>query len=499
MWSQIKRIIRQILNPGEDFNQRVVSSGFWVFALRITERSFNLLRLLILARILAPHDFGLLGIALLTMAALERFSEPGFGQALIQKKDDIESYLNTAWTFKILRSVILFIIIYLISPYVAFFFETSEAEPIIQAIGLCILFSGFNNIGTIYFRKELEFNREFAFRFSRTIVDFVVAVSAAIILQSVWALVYGKVASTLVACIVSYLIHPYRPRLSFDLPKARELFTFGKWVMGSTILIFLLTQGDDIFVGKLLGAAALGFYQLAYRISNMPATEITKVISQVTFPAYSKLQDNVKKLRKSYLMVLQFTTFLSIPLAGMILVLASDFTRLFLGEKWMPMVPAMQVLAIFGLLRSIGATTGPVFMAVGKPELVTKITFIRLFLMLALIYPLTITWGIVGASIAVVLSILLLDPIAYFLVIKITKCSVSEFGKMIIFPFLGTAVMVSPFIYFKYYLVEIGVISFFGLIALALILYLLMVYIFDRYTSYNFSLVKKQLSAIKGD
>ena len=202
---------------------------------------------------------------------------------------------------------------------------------------------------------------------------------------------------------MSYLIHPYRPHLSSDLGKAKKLFGFGKWILGSSILIFLITQGDDIFVGKLLGATALGFYQLAYRISNMPATEITHVISQVSFPAYSKLQDDLAKLREAYLRVLQVTTFLSFPIAGLIFVLAPDFTKILLGEKWMPMVPAMQVLAIFGAIRAFGATTGSIFQGVGRPSILTKLAAIQLLMMIAIIYPLTNEFGIFGTAIAILI------------------------------------------------------------------------------------------------
>ncbi len=112
----------------------------------------------------------------------------------------------------------------------------------------------------------------------------------------------------------------------------------------------MITQGDDILVGKLLGVSALGFYQLAYKLSNIPAIEIAHATSRVTFPAYSKLQDNLPRLREAYLRVLQLTAFLSFAIAGVILVLASDFTRIALGEKWMPMVPTVQALCIFGMI-----------------------------------------------------------------------------------------------------------------------------------------------------
>ncbi len=389
----------------ESLSQRVIKSGFWVFSLKITERAFSLIRLIILARILAPHDFGLMGIAMLTMATLETFSQTGFQAALIQKKENTELYLDAAWTIMIIRGFILFTILYFIAPYAAIFFKSPQAKPIIRIIGFSILFQAFTNIGVIYFRKELEFNKQFIYQLSGTLADFIVAISAAVILRSVWALVFGLLAGNAVRCFVSYLIHPYRPHLSSDLGKAKELFGFGKWVLGSSILIFLLTQGDDIFVGKLLGTTALGFYQLAYRISNMPATEITHVISQVTFPAYSKLQDNIPKLREAYLKVLQVTAFLSFPIAGLIFVLAPDFTKIFLGEKWMPMVPAMRTLCVYGILRSLAATGGPLLLAKGKPHIQTIFSSLELIIMGILIYPFTKKWGINGTSLVMCIRI----------------------------------------------------------------------------------------------
>jgi len=435
-------IISNLNNPGENFSQRIVRSGFWVFLLRIVQRLFSFGRLVILARILSPNDFGLMGIALLTMATLDTFSQTGFQQALIQKKKDIKPYLDSAWTVLILRGFILFVILYFIAPYATAFFNSPEAKTIIQVIGLAILFQAFTNIGVIYFQKELEFNKQFIYQFSGTLIDFIVAISTALILKSVWALVFGLLAGNATRCFVSYLIHPYRPHLSSDLRKAKELFGFGKWILGSIILVFLITQGDDIFVGKLLGVTALGFYQMAYRISNMPATEITHVISQVTFPAYSKLQDNIPKLREAYLKVLQLTAFLSFPIAGLIFVLAPDFTKIFLGEKWMPMVPAMQVLVFAGLVRSIAATTGPIFYAVGKPKIDTQWQIVRLSVLVALIYPFTIKWGIFGASIVVFLSIFVSNIGFCFKAIKITKCGTKDFANTMLSSLVGSVIAV---------------------------------------------------------
>ena len=477
--NKIKKVFNNLITPSETLSQKVVKGGFWVFFLRIVNRGFSLIRLIILARILAPSDFGLMGIALLTMSTLETFSQTGFQAALIQKKEDIKSYLNSAWTVLILRGFILFIILYFIAPYAAIFFDSPEAKPIIRVIGFSILFHAFTNIGITYFKKELEFNKEFIYQFSGTLADFIVAVTAVLILKNVWALVLGLLAGNIVRCFVSYLIHPYRPHLSKDLGKAKELFGFGKWILGSSILIFLITQGDDIFVGKILGTTALGFYQLAYRISNMPATEITQVISQVTFPAYSKLQDDIPKLRESYLKVLQITAFLSFPIAGLIFALAPDFTKIFLGEKWMPMVPAMMILVWWGVIRSMAGVNSSILQAVKKPDIITKLSAIKLLILAILIYPLSIKWGITGTSLAVLLSAIFITPNTFYITIsKVLRSKISVFFKATSVPFAGTIFIVSLIAFFIPD--NLSLVGFILVVIVGITCYFLVTYILDK-------------------
>ncbi len=436
----MRKKLHTLLNTsGENLSQKALISGFWVFSLRIGQQAFRFARLVILARILVPGDFGLMGIALLTLATLETFSQTGFKPALVQKKENIGPYLDTTWTFLILRGLALFGILYVLAPYVAVFFGVPEAEPIVQVIGLSAVFQAFTNIGTVYFQKELEFKRQFAFQFAGTIIEFVATVAAAIILQNVWALVIGLLAGSAVNMVASYLVHPYRPKFRLDVTKARELSGFGKWVFGSTVLIFLITQGDDILVGKVLGVTALGLYQLAYRFSNMPATEITHVISQVSFPVYAKLQDTIPKLREAYFTTLKVTMFLSVPIAGFIFLLGPAFTILFLGEKWADMIPVLQLLAVYGLVRSFGATTGPIFQGVFKPHILTRLAFLQLVLMAVIIYPLTVYYGLIGTTVAIILPNLVTQILAAVAVAEILEAGLAQFQSSMLPATLSTA------------------------------------------------------------
>ena len=478
----------------EPLSKKVVRGGMWVFGLKIISRGLGFIRTIILARLLAPEDFGLLGIAMLAIATLETFSRTGFETALIQKKNNVELYLDTTWTVSAIRGIVLFLILFLSAPVVAKFFNSPQATLVIKVIAVSTLLSGFRNVGVLFFQKELEFNKQFVYELSAILVDLTVAITLAFMLRNVWALVWGGVAGNFVRLFMSYILHPYRPHVRFYKAEFKELFGFGKWALGSSILIFLITQGDDIFVGKMLGVTILGFYQMAYLISNLPATEITHVISQVTFPAYSKLQDDIPKLREAYLNVLQLTVFLSFPIAGLIFVLAPDFTKIFLGEKWMPMVPAMQVLAIFGATRAFGATTGPIFLGVGKPGILTKLAAIQLLMMIAIIYPLTNRFGIFGTAIAIVIPNLITQIFTSTYILNIIKCSSIEFIRILLFPLICT-ILTSLLFLIKTVWISIDGVKLSILIIFGMISYLGISYLFMK--TFNYNIIKIIIQSIK--
>lgn len=475
------------LTPDPGLSRRVIRGGMWVFSLGITGQVFRLARTIVLARVLVPDDFGLIGFALLAMSVLAIFSKIGFDIALIQGKDGTDLYLDTAWTAQVARGIVVSGVLFAAAPLVSMFFDAPEVVPIVRVIALAELFRGFTSIGIIYFRKELEFGKQFLYEFSGIVADLAVAIPAALILRSVWALVFGLLAGQFVQFIMSYVIHPYRPRLKIDLRELGQLFRFGKWILSSSILAFLLTQGDAILVGRILGATALGFYQMAYRLSNLPATQITQVISQVSFPAYSKLQDNAERLRKAYLEVLQLTFFISIPLATVIFILAPNFTALFLGEKWIPMVGAMKILVFWGALRSITASAGALLTGVGRPDITAKLQFTRLLVFATLVYPFTVRWGIIGTALVVCGVALLFTPFYMYFSGKLVGCPRYAFFRVIGAPTIGAIVMLLGASLAGVFLsAEQRFLNFLVLLVTSFLTYMATMLVLDRTTGYGF-------------
>ena len=177
----------KLFRPGQSWSQRVAHAGFWAFALHLAEQLVILCRLFVLAVLLAPRDFGLFGMALITLIALNTLSRTGFEQALIHKKEEIKPYLEVAWTVLFLRGLLLAVLLLAVAPWAAAFFREPDAVPLMRTLSLSCLFQGLTNIGVVNFQKKLEFHKEFAFRFSGVLVDLLVAITAAFVFRSAWA------------------------------------------------------------------------------------------------------------------------------------------------------------------------------------------------------------------------------------------------------------------------------------------------------------------------
>lgn len=484
----LREKVKNLLKDGQSLSQKVVRAGMWVFGIRVISRVFGLVRTIILARLLNPSDFGLFAIALLTVSALETFSQTGFETALVQKKEDIGQYLDTAWTALVLRGIILFGLLFFLAPLVARFFENSEITLVLQVIAISLLIRGFTNIGIVYFQKELELNKQFIYEFTGRVVDVFVAISLAFLWRNVWAFVFGLLGGEGVRLIASFVLHPHRPKLYFDLGKGRKMFSFGRWILGTNIVTFFANQGDDIFLGKMLGVTLLGFYQMAFQISEKIKSEITTVIGQVVFPAYSKLQDNTNKLREAYIRTLQFVNSITIPLASGLVILAPEFTKIVLTEKWLPIVPALRVLALAGVVRSIIAVGGNLFTAVGRPDIDFKMNAARVSVMAVAIYPLTALWGMVGTAMAVLLGLLVIFPVWVLASHRFVGLNLKEHIEVFFPPLAGAGLILATVLSFKLVVGRIYVTEFILAILASVLIYSAFVYALGK--KYNYGVAK---------
>ncbi len=417
------------MNENQNLTGRVMKSGFWALGLRMGNRGVGLVRVLILARLLLPEDFGLLGIALLTVAAIETFTVTGFDQALVQREDTEDRFWDTAWLTAAGRGIALAAVVFAAAPAVAWFFDRPDSVWVVRAMAAGPLIRGFSNLGIVRYVREMDFRRRFVYEFGITLVDAAVSIPLAIALRSVWALVLGLIAGQVAGLFISWLQRPVRVSLRFDRGSFSELFGFGRWVTGSSIMNFLLVQGDDVVVGRLLGASSLGLYQMAYRIGTLPVTEAGQVIASVTFPAFSRLRNDRERLRGAFFRVVGIAAMAAVPGGLAIALLGADFVSVVLGPNWTPMTGALVILAVFSAFSGLGTVYTPLLHAIGRPDLPAKIILFRLGILAAAIVPLTFHLGLAGTATAVLVSSVLVNPAGAWIVTRELEGRLGEFAR----------------------------------------------------------------------
>jgi O-antigen/teichoic acid export membrane protein len=440
-----------------EIGKKVASGAAWMVLMKFVVRGLGLISTIILARLLIPEDFGLVAIAMIFYELLDILGSFSFDLLLIQKQNAKRQHYDTAWTLNVFQGFISALILYLIAPTIADFYQEPRLVAIMQLLAVGIFLKGFENIGIVAFRKELELHKEFVFLVSKKVIAASITITIAYIYRSYWALVIGMLASTISGVIFSYLMHPYKPK--FSLEKAREVIGFSKWLLLSNILIFFNGKSDDFIVGKMVGTAQLGFYTIAYEISNLPTTELVHPITRAIFPGYSKIASDTDQLQNGFLGVLSIVILLVLPIACGIAITADVLVPLLLGERWLPAVGLIEILALFGITRLFVANTGAVYLALGKPKMLTYLTCGRLAIGLPLMLIGALKYGEYGVAWAVFASGAIMAPINYALLTRLLQLRLRDIIAVVWRPILSSIAMVGVIIVIKNIWIPDGSIS----------------------------------------
>ena len=420
-----------------------------------------------------PEIYGLMAICMVVMDGIEVFTQTGFGAALIYRQENIEEAKHTTFTTNVVRGFILSLIVILIAPIFANYYVRPDLTNVIRILSLSFIIRGFSNINLVILRKELDFKKITFLEIAGNVIYCIIIIILVIFLQNIWALVISAVVSSLTNTVFSFILIPGKFCFRINFQIFKELYSYGRFITGAVIVTFILTQGDNAFVGKVLGMETLGYYVLAFGLANLPVTAITFMTQRIMFPAYSKIQSDFQALQRLYLKVLKFLATFAIPSAAGIGILAPEIVRIVYGAKWLPAVAALQVLCGFGAIRSISATTSSILSAVGKPNIVFYTSAARLIIMASLIYPFTHKYGIVGTSYAILIPIFLEWITGIIYISKTIKLKISNILITIFYPILSSIVMMLSLVFLKNYFTIINIYTLISFIFLGVFAYFL--------------------------
>lgn len=391
---------------GSNLKARVARGSLILATGTFAERGMRLVRNMILARLLAPDEFGLLAVVIAAAAMLEAFAEFGVKQSVVHnKKGDEEEYLNVAWWFQAMRGIGLFVIAYLASPWISRFYNNVELLPLMRVAFAAILFNSFISPRVHVLEKKIHFGKwVFLSQGSGLLGTLVTLGITFFLVRNVWALVIGFVTEAMFRCLLSFVLCPFLPRLSIHKDSLRDIFKYARRMLGVPILAAMAFQVDVLVLGKVVSAEQVGMYWLGLQLALQINMLYFKVVYPVLLPVFAEKQDDKQFLSNAIMKVTTYTGVLGIPITTFLVVCASSILSTVYGSAYAAVAIPFGLLCVYAFIRIQGSALVQTYFAIGKPHLHRRFVILRLTILACLIYPGIVQFGLVGAAAVVLLA-----------------------------------------------------------------------------------------------
>ncbi|OGY90197.1 MAG: hypothetical protein A2677_04175 [Candidatus Komeilibacteria bacterium RIFCSPHIGHO2_01_FULL_52_14] len=394
-----------LMSSDPNIYTKTVHSGKWFALSTIAQRIINFFAFLILARLLLPADYGVISIVFLVTGIIDDVSTPGFGAALLQKKDNVEYYLRAVWTWDVLRSAVLAGLIVILSGEISSFFKIPQYHLLIALSGLLLVIPSVSNPKQLYFFKELDFKKIFIRDVTGGLVYAVAAVLWVIFVSpTAWALFWANVISQTSEVAMTYVLMPARVRFDFRLRKLWDLSHYSRWIYGQNLLNYFLTSLDKIFIARMLNSSDLGVYARAKDLPTVITSPVTSGIRRVGFAAFAKVQDSLGQVQRGFVKSVDFFLLVSVPVSVLLILEGGTLVQVFLGDKWLPISMPLKLFSIAAILLGLVGIARLVANAVGRPSLNFKTNVMQLIVSAPILYIGILNYGLLGAVVGSMLS-----------------------------------------------------------------------------------------------
>lgn len=404
------------------------------------QQAIRFVIIIVLTKLLNPGDFGIFAMVLVFTEFILPLREWGFQAALIQKENIDQEYQSTAFLAICCVAVILYLLSLIFAPLVGWFFNSSLVAQIIPIIAVIFLLSPFGSIQWAVLSRRLDFKTIVLINTAATFGYGIAACAFAFKGFGVWSLVWATIFREFLSSLMLWFSRGWRPLLKFSLGKFRELWSFSISCMGSGILDYGVNYFDNLVVGKFLGAAPLGFYNLAFNTISQPQTRIVSQVASVIFPIYSMIKNDPKRIRDAYLKTVKMVAVITVPFVSILFMVAHDFVLVFYGPKWLPAVLPIRIMCFYGLIRALTSIASPVFLSKGRPDIKLKLSIFSLCVFILCLF-FGIRHGIVGVSMAVLIFALVNFFPTFYLSDRLLDIEHRKLGA-IIFKYIALAAII---------------------------------------------------------
>ena len=412
----------------ESLKKKFILGTSWTTSEHIILTIVGVIQLSITSRLLTPVDFGVYAIATF-FSGLGRIAfSMGLSAALIQKKGEIKSYLDTTWSAGILVAAVISAIIMACIPFVckSYYHNTEAIGPSIVILLNCIFVTA-SNPALIIFQKQIDLKKIFFLNVFSKLFSFLMVILCVSFYRSYWGLVIALLSESLFRLVYSYFLYPYRPHFKLNWSQFKELYSFSGWIQLKNVVSWLSGSIDTAIVGNVLGTERLGFYNRAQSVSNYAPTFIHAVIDTVAFPLYSQISEDVQRTNKVVISVQNMMICLMSLISILFIRYSDKVILIVLGEKWISMATVFSVLGIAYLLQALLLSFNPLLRAYGFTRQEFVFYVIKTGITAVLLYPFVKQWDLLGAAWAIAASVLVAFPIMVGIIKKRTHIKLLDF------------------------------------------------------------------------
>jgi O-antigen/teichoic acid export membrane protein len=414
--------------------QKTVSGFKWLAFNQIIQRVIRVIAFAILSRILEPSVFGLFAMAFIAVDGFSLFKSFGVDAALIQRREDesFERAKHTAFYLVQLIGIGIFVIFQITAPIVGSFLKNQEVVTIMRVLGVIFIIGNLGRIPNVLLTKRMEFRLLSIIEFVTSVINAVCSVIFALIWPNVWSLVLAYLVKQLFYASSVWWFERYRIKFVFDPKIAKQLFHFGKFLVGIGFIGYLGYNLDSMLISRYLGATALGFFVMAANVTAFTQQQVMQHLGRVLFPAMASLQDEPERIKGAYLKSVRFISTVAIPFSLGIILVAKDFVLAFYGDKWLAIVPMIQLLAIAQLADPLTGTSGAVFMGCGKTKYNYYTELLRFALRLITAIPLMKHFGIMGIVYSSLIVEIMQEIVVFVLVKRLIHFTIMDYVRQLI-------------------------------------------------------------------
>ena len=384
---------------------RNARSFFWNLSENLITQVIQFTIGIIMARILMPSDYGLVGILYVYTAICATVTNGGFSAALIQNPARDESDYSTVFFFNLVVSVALALLLCALSPLIASFYHQPLLEGLTKVMALPMVINAFNLVQRTRLTIQLNFGLLAKIGVTAALVQGATGVAMAYNGFGVWSIAWAQVAGALTSCLLCWILSGWKPSKGFSSAAFKRMFGYGSKLLTSSLIDTVWNNIYPLIIGKFYTPASLGYFTRAHGYATLPSATITDVVSRVTFPILSEMQHDKQQLQKSYNQMLLLTAFFMFPLMIGIATLAEPLIRLMLTDKWIPCVPYLQILCVTMMLYPVHALSLTLLKVIGRSDLFLRLELWKKSLgiiVLIVTLPLgveTMCWGMLFLSV----------------------------------------------------------------------------------------------------